>query len=212
MLIKDKGSSLHYAACFGRPGIAKVLLNHGANPDLRDEDGTPLDKSRERIKERHREISSILQSPGELMTASSEINETENTEPRGEPQIAPVYLKCLLPDFCQTFQNTMLQSVKKTCLGLIKKMVQRPSQPDLLRVLATDPEQDMGKLMLEVVSSVLHNEEDEDGHIIILTIIEELMSKTSYVFLDHFARVGVFQNSYITLDITSFGTTEEEAN
>ncbi len=28
-------SCLHYAACFGRPGIGKVLLRHGANPDLR---------------------------------------------------------------------------------------------------------------------------------------------------------------------------------
>lgn len=204
----QRSSSLHYAACFGRPGIAKVLLKHGANPDLRDEDGkTPLDKSRERIEEGHREISSILQSPGEWMTAGhSEINETENTEPRGEPQIAPVYLKCLLPVFCQTFQNTMLPSVKKASLGLIKKMVQY-AQPDLLRVLATDPEQDMGKLMLEVVSSVLDNEEDEDGHIIILTIIEELMSKTSDVFLDHFARLGVFSKIH-----TLIGTTEEEAN
>lgn len=41
----QRSSSLHYAACFGRPAIAKVLLRHGANPDLRDEDGkTPLDK------------------------------------------------------------------------------------------------------------------------------------------------------------------------
>lgn len=48
----QRSSSLHYAACFGRPAIAKVLLRHGANPDLRDEDGkTPLDKARERIDE-----------------------------------------------------------------------------------------------------------------------------------------------------------------
>lgn len=48
----QRSSSLHYAACFGRPAIAKVLLRYGANPDLRDEDGkTPLDKARERIDE-----------------------------------------------------------------------------------------------------------------------------------------------------------------
>lgn len=45
----QRSSSLHYAACFGRPAIAKVLLRYGANADLRDEDGkTPLDKARER--------------------------------------------------------------------------------------------------------------------------------------------------------------------
>lgn len=54
----QRSSSLHYAACFGRPAIAKVLLRYGANPDLRDEDGkTPLDKARERIDEGHREVS-----------------------------------------------------------------------------------------------------------------------------------------------------------
>ena len=48
----QRSSSLHYAACFGRPQIAKVLLRFGANPDLRDEDGkTPLDKARERNDE-----------------------------------------------------------------------------------------------------------------------------------------------------------------
>ena len=60
----QRSSSLHYAACFGRPQIAKVLLRFGANPDLRDEDGkTPLDKARERNDEGHREVASILQSP-----------------------------------------------------------------------------------------------------------------------------------------------------
>ena len=91
----QRSSSLHYAACFGRPAVAKVslifcnsltslnyrfviatkpmvkynlfqtLLRHGANPDLRDEDGkTPMDKARERNDEGHREVVHILQSPG----------------------------------------------------------------------------------------------------------------------------------------------------
>lgn len=68
----QRSSSLHYAACFGRPGIAKVLLKHGANPDLRDEDGkTPLDKARERVDDGHREVATILLSPGEWMSATT---------------------------------------------------------------------------------------------------------------------------------------------
>lgn len=67
----QRSSSLHYAACFGRPQIAKVLLRHGANPDLRDEDGkTPLDKARERNDEGHREVAAILQSPAEWLVVS----------------------------------------------------------------------------------------------------------------------------------------------
>lgn len=60
-----RSSSLHYAACFGRPSIAKILLKNGANTELRDEEGkTPLDKARERMDEGHREVAAILESPG----------------------------------------------------------------------------------------------------------------------------------------------------
>lgn len=118
----QRSSSLHYAACFGRPSIAKVLLKHGANPDLRDEDGkTPLDKARERIDEGHREVASILQSPGEWMSAGrsdrKSSNDEGNTEPRGDAEMAPVYLKFFLPVFCKTFQSTMLSSIRRSSLG-----------------------------------------------------------------------------------------------
>merc|ERR1712015_451281 len=85
----QRSSSLHYAACFGRPGIGKVLLRHGANPDLRDEDGkTPLDKARERNDEGHREVAGILQSPGEWMVAdpaaASKDEEPTSTRPTSD--------------------------------------------------------------------------------------------------------------------------------
>lgn len=37
-----------------------------------------------------------------------------------------------------------------------------------------------------------HLQDDEDGHLVVLTIIEELMNKRQEEFLDHFARLGVF--------------------
>lgn len=57
----QRSSSLHYAACFGRPAIAKVLLRYGANADLRDEDGkTPLDKARERHDQGIKSVCKII--------------------------------------------------------------------------------------------------------------------------------------------------------
>lgn len=207
----QRSSSLHYAACFGRPAIAKVLLRNGANPDLRDEDGkTPLDKARERIDEGHREVAAILQSPGEWMipldkerprkSESSEVEPEVSLEPRGDPEMAPIYLRHLLPVFCTTFQATMLPSVRKASLGLIKKMVHY-IQPQLLMDLCSGQQQlnqengnnnNFGNQLVEVIGTVLDNEEDEDGHLVVLSIIQDLMVKAQDTFLDHFARLGIF--------------------
>lgn len=196
----QRSSSLHYAACFGRPAIAKVLLRHGANPDLRDEDGkTPLDKARERVDEGHREVAAILQSPGEWMIPVDKekkqdtIEPEDSGEPKGDPEMAPVYLRRLLPVFCNTFQSTMLASVRKASLSLIKKMVHY-IHPSLL-VEACSPESstyNLGTMLVEVIATVLDNEDDEDGHLVVLQIIEDLMTKAQDIFLDHFARLGVF--------------------
>lgn len=40
--------------------------------------------------------------------------------------------------------------------------------------------------------SILFPQEDEDGHLVVLEIIQDLTVKAQEVFLDHFARLGVF--------------------
>lgn len=35
-------------------------------------------------------------------------------------------------------------------------------------------------------------QEDEDGHLVVLQIIQDLTIKAQDIFLDHFARLGVF--------------------
>uniref|UniRef100_A0A0K8T796 E3 ubiquitin-protein ligase n=1 Tax=Lygus hesperus TaxID=30085 RepID=A0A0K8T796_LYGHE len=47
-------------------------------------------------------------------------------------------------------------------------------------------------MLVEVIATVLDNEDDEDGHLVVLQIIEDLMTKAREIFLDHFARLGVF--------------------
>jgi E3 ubiquitin-protein ligase HECTD1 len=137
-----------------------VLLRHGANPDLRDEDGkTPLDKARERNDEGHREVAAILQSPGEWVLEKEkkpECEVEENSEPKGDPDMAPVYLRRLLPVFCSTFQSTMLPSVRKASLSLIKKMAHY-IQPALIAELCGG-ENNCGSVVVEVIATVLDNE------------------------------------------------------
>ncbi len=143
-------------------------MRHGANPDLRDEDGkTPLDKARERNDEGHREVAQLLQSPGDWMIAESSSSvgaaiapwnraaaesvpdgataadgadaggqEDASSSPppapaRGDPEMVERYVCSLLPVFCSTFTATMIPSVKRAALGLVKKLVHYMDGPTL---------------------------------------------------------------------------------
>jgi E3 ubiquitin-protein ligase HECTD1 len=54
------------------------------------------------------------------------------------------------------------------------------------------PSYSMGTVLVEVIAAVLDNEEDDDGHLLILTMIKDLMIKAQDIFVEHFARLGVF--------------------
>ncbi|GFR88010.1 E3 ubiquitin-protein ligase HECTD1 [Elysia marginata] len=227
-----RSSSLHYAACFGRPQIVKTLLRYGANPDLRDEDAkTPLDKARERGEEGHREVIAILQSPGEyivpvsrdppasslqvaaspaaLSAASSttpvpmdtseqekqglETTPEEPEEARGDPEISPVYVRHLLPVFTEVFHVTMLASVRKASLSMIRKMLHYIDSSLLTEMTGAEfSSQNVASSLTEVLSVVLDAEEDDDGHMMVLQIMQDLMLKCQETFLEHFARLGLF--------------------
>lgn len=208
-----RSSSLHYAACFGRPQIVKTLLRYGANPDLRDEDGkTPLDKARERNDEGHREVIQILQSPGEWMVpvprestpVSMEEKEKkeeapmevdDQSEPKGDPEVAPQYVQRLLPVFTHVFQSSMIQSIRKSSLSLLKKMVhyiEGPLLEDLCNQSGATAGVSFATSLTEVLANVLDHEDDDDGHLIALQIIQEVMRKGGELFLDNFARLGLY--------------------
>lgn len=208
-----RSSSLHYAACFGRPQIVKTLLKYGANPDLRDEDGkTPLDKARERGDEGHREVIQILQSPGEWMVAVNrnevppantapetpedpQSTENKTSEVEHDREMSPVYLKKLLPVFTQVYLRTMISSVRKASLALISKMITHVETFILVEICKPE-QQNFAVQLVEVVASVLDNEDDEEGHITALNIIQDLMNKLRETFLDNFARLGIFNMVY----------------
>ncbi|XP_063893453.1 E3 ubiquitin-protein ligase Ufd4 isoform X5 [Helicoverpa armigera] len=192
----QRSSSLHYAACFGRPAIAKVLLRYGANADLRDEDGkTPLDKARERHDQGHREVAAILQCPGEWLVVGnhdspSPTNDDDFPE-TGDKEMAAIYLERLVPVFCARYLGAGGAGVRRACLSLVRKMVHyAPAR--LLRALSRRRDPPAAALLTQLVAAVLDNADDDDGHLIVLGIAEELMVKASDIYLEQFARLGVF--------------------
>ena len=65
-------------------------------------------------------------------------------EPKGDPEMVPVYVKSLLPLFCRTYQSTMITSVKKSSLNLIKKMIYYLTS-DLLQEVCVENSAIVGK-------------------------------------------------------------------
>ncbi|KAA8582413.1 hypothetical protein FQN60_009153, partial [Etheostoma spectabile] len=148
----QRSSSLHYAACFGRPQVAK------------GDDKKKKDVNKE---------------------------EEEGSEPRGDPEMAPIYLRRLLPVFAQTFQQTMLPSIRKASLALIRKMVHYSSEVLLKEVCDGETGHNLPTVLVEITATVFDQEDDDDGHLLALQIIRDLVDKGGDVFLDQLARLGV---------------------
>lgn len=55
-------------------------------------------------------------------------------------------------------------------------------------------------------------QDDDDGHLVVLTIIEELMNKTQDEFLDHFARLGVFSKVQSLVDSENENDIKQHVN
>ena len=114
----------------------------------------------------------------------------------------PVYARSLLPMFCHTYQSTMIATVKKSSLGLIKKMVHY-TEPALLEEVCGADRHLVGDFV-EVLTSVLDNEEDEEGHLTCLLIIQDLMVKDGEgLFLEHFAKLGLYSKVHSLAEDTA---------
>ncbi|CAF2952123.1 unnamed protein product [Rotaria sp. Silwood2] len=183
----QRSSSLHYAACFGRPPIVRILLKYGANIDLRDEDGrTALDKARERQDDSHQEVIDILQSSHEWNdTKQSSINNSITEQTKDNIEIQLIYLERLLVIFCQLYQNTMILTIKRCTLRLISKLLQYSTieQIQKLNILTN---------VFELLSTIINtNEDDDDTSNLVLLIIKNLFEKDRYLFLEQFQYLGL---------------------
>ncbi|CAF3378660.1 unnamed protein product [Rotaria sp. Silwood1] len=204
----QRSSSLHYAACFGRPSIVRLLLKYGGNVDLRDEDGrTALDKARERQDEGHQEVVEILQSAAHEWTdirrqdstiqtnLNSSIKSIEQTitthEIKGDIEMQPIYLQRLLSIFCQLYQNTMILTIKRNTLRLISKLLHYATVEQIKEYLMNN-DINILTILFELLSSILDtNEDDDDTSNLVLLIIKNLFEKDRHLFLEQFQYLGL---------------------
>ena len=56
----------------------------------------------------------------------------DSSEPSGDPEMVPEYVKTLLPVFCRTLQSSLITSVKRAALGIIMKMVHYVDKVDYI--------------------------------------------------------------------------------
>lgn len=81
--------------------------------------------------------------------------EDESNDGTGDPETAASYVFHLLPLFIKTHQTSMVASVKKATLGLIRRMVCYSSE-EHLKQLTKSPGFASG--LVEVLATVLENE------------------------------------------------------
>uniref|UniRef100_A0A915PQB4 E3 ubiquitin-protein ligase n=1 Tax=Setaria digitata TaxID=48799 RepID=A0A915PQB4_9BILA len=211
----QRSSSLHYAACFGRSDIVKILLKYGANPDLRDEEGkTALDKAHERSEEEHQLVASILESPSAYMQKSDEekiVKEKadvakETGSEKIDPAIVRQLLEQLLPVLCDVYQRSLGASIHRSSLSLLRKAIHHMLPESLESMVANDNEgvdastdicffrgQRLAENLVSVLMMGLENEDDIESHESVLQIIKSLFIKNADFWLEQLVRVGIFE-------------------
>lgn len=119
--------------------------------------------------------------------------ENENKEPenvvKGDPEAAPIYVKRLVPVFANTFQASLIPSVKKATLSILKKMIHFIPASMMDEVVSGS----VASQLVDVIAVALSVEEDDEGHLAAFHCIQDLMSKGANIFLIHFIRLGVLQ-------------------
>lgn len=91
----------------------------------------------------------------EPASAEEEEKKEEPEEVKGDPEMAPVYLKNLLPLFAKNYKETMMPSIRKATLALMRKMIHYASQAQLEELSQNST---FASVIVEVLSVVLDHE------------------------------------------------------
>lgn len=120
------------------------------------------------------------------------------------------YTKRLIPIFCKVFLNCMIQSINKTCLNLLRKLINCASKDQLNLIVQldfnvnnslnenmknqshqTEETSTISALLVELISKVLQENQNQESVFIGLSISNDLFRKCSPYILEEFTRLGV---------------------
>ncbi|KAI3415824.1 Mib_herc2 protein [Globodera pallida] len=211
----QRSSSLHYAACFGRVEIVKILLRYGANADLQDEEGrTALDKARERSDEGHQQVCEILQNPGayiNIISTNALMHklpvDRSQTDPKNAPdkdqidsELSEKFIQQLLPLFCTIFRNSLAVGVRRTTLMLIRKCVFHISANafgEVTEVKGNEMGEENGDFVESLVGVLMvvfeSSENNLDAKEQALMTIKSLLIKRPEFWAEQLIRLGVYE-------------------
>lgn len=79
----------------------------------------------------------------------------ETEESKGDLEMAPLYVTRLLPVFAQTFRSSLVPSIRKATLAIMKKVIHYIPQKMMPEVVASC---NVAASVVEVLSSVLNVE------------------------------------------------------
>lgn len=88
-------------------------------------------------------------------TNTEEEKKEEAEDVKGDPEMAPVYLEILLPLFAKNYKESMMPSIRKATLALIRKMIHYASQVQLEEL---SQNLSCASVIVEVLSVVLDHE------------------------------------------------------
>ena len=100
-------------------------------------------------------------SPSTPSETGTEEKKEEAEDSKGDPEMAPVYLKCLLPLFAKNYKDTMMPSIRKATLALMRKMIHYASSEQLEELSQTLT---FASVIVEVLAVVLDHEVGFCGH------------------------------------------------
>lgn len=114
----------------------------------------------------------------------------------GDSEMAPVYLKRLLPIFTEIYHSSLAPALRKESLRLMRKMTHYVTSPCLQELCKETPLTDSSRppfsaQISEVIAAVLEGEDDHEGHLSALHIMQELLAKDRLSFDEQFVRLGL---------------------